>query len=268
MSIWSTVAEYTAHLYLSSIETIYVKNYYDSTISGSTSTIQSITTAVNFLDLAYRANFNLHFVMDGSPEQYSQAAVDICNFHANAPCNSLHTGSNCDNSCSNHHKNVHRIADDVYPSSDNTVVIMWSNCEAGIYCAINKSGVHEEDHLSLALVTYEDTAMDRVFDPVVQFLTIDQHTLIQDKDCTNKVFMSLILAHEIAHTLGMSDVYNNLTYANAPHISNNSECIMELFGNIDASSFYDNILYNDYPPMCADCIQILNSEIADDSYAN
>ena len=263
---WSGAAEYTAQVYIASIETIYVKNYYDSTVAGNTEVIQNISIAVGFLDIVYRDEFNLRFVMNGSPEQYNDAAVDICDNGDRHYC-TYSNETNCSALCTGHHKNVHRIANELYPSVSNTVVVMWSNCKEGIYCE-SLDGVHITKEIELALVTFEEVGNMRMHAPVVQFLTINQNQLIRDYG-SDDVFMAIILAHEIAHTLGVNDVYNNSYYPDVTVHTNYAsvQCIMAYFDQANAENFYQSI-QNGTSAFCTDCIELLHSEMVENVYEN
>ena len=266
ITAWSGAAEYTAQVYIASIETIYVKNYYDSTIAGNTEIIQNISAAVDFLNRVYQDEFNLRFMMDDLPEQYGNAAVDICDNRNQHYC-TYSNETNCSALCTSHHKNVHRISSELYPSVNNTVAVMWSNCKEGIFCeSIN--GVHTTKETDLALVTFEEVDGERIHAPVVQFLTINQNQLLTGFE-QNQIFMSITLAHEIAHTLGMSDVYNNSYYPNVTVHTNYATvpCIMAYFDQANAENFYQSI-QNGTSAFCADCIELLHSEMVENVYEN
>ena len=257
-------------------ETVYVKNLYDSTIAGNNTLINNMYTAVEFLNVVYQDEFNLIFTMDGAPTQYANAAVDTCNFADRSDCGQA-TNSNCESSCPEHHKNVHRIADELYKEffEPNHVVVMWSNCKDGIYCehteetAANGSKyyAHNEIYSMLALVPFEDTAEDRIFLPVIQFLTLGASQQLNG-NTSLEGFMAITLAHEVAHTLGMSDVYNNDYYSHVTgHSSYNvTQCIMGTYDKTNASDYYGKIMNQETTALCADCIEILNDEMADDLY--
>ena len=152
---------------------------------------------------------------------------------------------------------------------------MWSNCKEGTYCehteetAANgqKYYLHNENYTYLALVPFEEVGDDRVFMPVIQFLTVNQHSLLSD-DVPIREFMSITLAHEMAHTLGMSDVYNNYFYS---HVSGHSgydetQCVMSTFDEDNARTYYESVVDENATALCDDCKEILHEEMVDDLY--
>ena len=272
-TIGSTV--YRVRFKVDVYETVYVKNFYDSTIAGDTEIIGNMYDAVNFLNVVYTDQFNLKFAMDGSPTQYANAAVDVCNFADRADCGQA-TGSNCSSDCREHHKNVHRIADELYEEffEPNHVVVMWSDCLPDTYCVYKEhyinQGVYFHDEIDcIALVTLKNGRQQ----PIVQFLGIESARLRGNS--SQVAFMSINLAHEIAHTLGLDEVYNNQYGDNPSHDGEGEwQCIMEnaflreyndTETNTDA--FYDSINNGDASGLCAYCLAKIDAEIPDDAYA-
>ena len=73
--------------------------------------------------------------------------------------------------------------------------------------------------------------------------------------------MAILLAHEIAHTLGLQEVYKG-AYGNATAHNVDMTCIM-------AKGHYDkvNVLYGSgEAALCSDCRGYLQDEIPDDTY--
>ena len=65
--------------------------------------------------------------------------------------------------------------------------------------------------------------------------------------------MALILAHEIAHTMGMDDVYDNLGHDQRDAYV----CIMEHYEEEYANKYYDKILSGEKEPFCESCKETL-----------
>ena len=163
---------------------------------------------------------------------------------------------------------------------------MWSDCAENVYCEFvsdeNNPNVHLHKQVESTVIAqvigkgaiYSDGTREYWFDPVIQIMTIDRNTQINKQELDDDQFLSLILAHEVAHTLGMGDVYNYKFYEDAPHCyasgssSNTNDCIMESFGCLKAMTFYYDILYNGKSAFCANCTSRLQSEMASDLYAN
>lgn len=253
----SNTVEFTVNVF----ETIYVKNFYDSTALY----IQdSVPTAVAFLNKVYSEEFYLRFEMDTVNRFLSTSGVDMCPYGGTQACD-----DNCSTACGEHHKNVHRIADYLYSSffEKNHVVVMWSDCGSGIYCSsefaseeLNFPGVHFPVRCD-ALVT----AKDGEAVPVVQVISIDKSETPGNDD--EEFFISVNLAHEIAHTLGLKEVYDNQYGDYAGHdTASGGLCIMVNGAGRLAPGFYERVQEGECAGLCDYCLGKLRNEIPDDAY--
>ena len=245
--------QFSINVKVTSIETVYVKNLYDSTYSGNTEKISNISTAVSFLNLVYYDEFQLKFVMDGSPVQYEYAGVDIC------PNGADECDSNCGSSCKSHHKNVFRIAEELYNEyfDANHIVVLWSDSIAANYCG-SRSDLHFPCFAMSAVVSLEGHLL-----PIVQMFYNDP-----DKEIES---MSINLAHEVAHTLGLKEIYNNDyeddSIVNGTPWHDNDEtgmCIMKSYETIDVSDLYRQTLADEASALCDYCIGKLHTEAIQD----
>ena len=252
---------------VTSIETVYVKNYYDKTLEGNSTLLGYIDDAVVFLNKVFKSDFHLEFVSDGNPTRYADAATDICGNYENTPCQ--FPNSNCTSivDCDDHHKNINRIADEAYQRcfERNHVVVLWSNNKPGLFCE-NKGG----HTLVYALAATQSFIFaDHVqHQPVVQVFTINQYdTTGMTKVAPDNICMSLVLAHEIAHTLEMYEMYN-WHEDHTPEQGREFGCIMNQYDPEKAEDFYGDIMAGRDTALCETCTAILTGQIMDDVYEN
>ena len=242
------------------IETIYVVNLYDSTLENDTDKLNNISKAVDFLNIVYEDEFNLHFVMDGAPVQYANAAVDVCPL-GDQECNEQ-CGDFC---CDTHHKNIFTIAKSIYREKfeRNHLVVMWSDSPAWTFCASFSIEHSTTKALACVVAPYGPPI------PVVQVLTIHEST------DNGEAFMAINLAHEVAHTLGLREIYRNdysddATYEGIPQHGNTANqyfrCIMKSYDGFNPVDFYNQALVGHERPLCTYCSQKLHSEIPSKAY--
>ena len=243
----------TLNVKVTSIETVYVKNLYDKTYSGNTEKISNISTAVSFLNLVYYDEFQLKFVMDGSPVRYELAGLDICTNGVNE-CDST-----CGSSCKSHHKNVFRIAEELYESyfDSNHIVVLWSDSIDATYCG-SRSDLHFPA-IAIALTV----PLEEQPSPIVQVFSNVPNNEIES--------MSINLAHEVAHTLWLKEIYNNDyeddAIVNGTTWHDNDEtgmCIMKSYGTYDAPKLYSQTLDSQASALCDYCIGKLHTEAIQD----
>ena len=246
-------------------ETIYIDNYYDTTIQSQQIINNNIAEAVEFLNTVYRDEFNLHFVMSGAPQLYVDPFFDECQYGTADPCLWEAPPSGCGTDCASHHKNVFRIADGMLVGwQPNHIVVKWSNFNDNIYC----SGISKNQHITkhcYALVTYKSTDAGELPQPAVQVLTIKGWGTQE-----LGAYMCVNLAHEVAHVLGMNDAYDEESYgkeiAEAHVLFSNSDnkgreyCIMSLI----ELGVYGGVANKGEDALCHYCTDILHGVIADD----
>ena len=206
-------------------------HYYDSTFVGNAQLIQNIELANSFSNLVYSRYYNVGMYMDGVASQYA-TVIDSCTTGTNIPCNDATCGTDCN---ANHHKNGLVISNQLYNSAreDDHIYVMWTNRSYGTYCN-EDSGVHGT--VGWIAVVYGKR-------PVIHFLTINGNSNVQ------LACMTLNLVHETAHSLKMSDVYNNTGH----DISGATECLMERFDGGTAYAFYQDVLNGIEKPFCDSC---------------
>ena len=249
--------QYQFEINVTSIETVYVKNFYDSTYAGNTEKINKISTAVSFLNSVYYNEFQLKYVMDGAPVQYEYAGVDVCP-HGEDECN-----SSCGTSCSSHHKNIGRIAAEMYYNffESNHIVVMWSDSGTDTFCV-----TEEHTHKTIsALAATMFVGGDPI--PVIQ--------VFQNDASHETESMAINLAHEVAHTLGLKEIYENEyhddslvngTTWHADTENKNNACIMKYYDGYLPSTLYTNVTLWSEPALCDYCVGKLKFYMLDDVY--
>jgi hypothetical protein len=196
--------------------------------------------------------------MDGSPLAYN-LSEEISAHPASGACT-----DECGSTCPTHHNNVHRIASELYDEywERNHVVVMWSDYPNDTYCARDYYELHQTI-AAHALVTKVQVGSEYVHQPIVQIINLD-NSHAQNGICSVYDLMSLLIAHEIAHTLGLAEVYNGAYGDPDTHKTNNSTCIM---GKVTYSNV-DNIVASGSSALCSACRSNLAGELADDVYEN
>ena len=163
------------------------------------------------------------------PTLYANACADQCNHGTNVPCSTEDCGL-----CTNHHKNVYRISDQLYDSSlTNTIKVLWTDRADNTYCEKK----HKTINGTIALVCNHR--------PVIQFLKISGTTNLERMAC-----MSITLVHEMAHTFGMYEAYEVFGHDDADDML----CVMEQYKCTEAGpEFFFRIGFENAPPFCESC---------------
>ncbi len=214
------------------IPTLCIVNYYDSTVAGDSDQIAAITAANDFANYVYYKSFGIRFVMDGEATFYQNAIADQCTQGADNPCMSPDCGT-----CYVHHKNIFNIHKQIYNDKreDNHVYVMWADRKYGSYCYENNS--------------YEAIACVFNHSPVVQFMTIQENiSNNEDFEENQIILMSTTLVHELAHTLGFEDVYEN-----PEHLEFNETCVMGYYNTETQGNLYNSVMNEDKEAFCNSC---------------
>ena len=252
---------------IASIETIYVRNFYDKSLEDNSVLLGYVDDAVSFLNSAFRADFYLNFVSDGTPTRYIDAATDICNNHEDYPCQFPFTNCTSITNCDNHHKNINRIGEEAYQRYfvRNHVVVLWSNNIPGLFC-VNEGGHTLVD--AMAATPFDlDSSPTRLL-PVVEILNINHYnTTGLSQVAPDNICMALVLAHEIAHTLEMYEMYS-WHEDHTPVPGRQYRCIMNMYDTTQAEDFYNEIIDGKYTALCETCTGILDDLILADVYEN
>ncbi|MBR6680844.1 MAG: hypothetical protein IKL59_06250, partial [Clostridia bacterium] len=237
---------------------ISVKNYYDNTFAQDSTLVSYIDDAVSFANKVYSANFGIGVYMDGVAIYDPNAIASQCNDECNCASQSH----------SNHCRGLGQMSEYLYDRAQGReadhIYVMWANRPPvydiytynyyGQYCRIHpKTKIHE---YTSALGAVTD------FRPVINILYVYRGLLPYN---TTLACMSITLAHEMVHCLGMDDVYD-LHFA--AHEANKYSCIMDnpILNNPrhdhEMIDLYDSCLNNNNP-FCDDCKLIFSEHVSD-----
>lgn len=139
----------------------------------------------------------------------------------------------------------------------NHIVVLWSDSIAANYCG-SRSDLHFPCFAMSVVVSLEGHLL-----PIVQMFYNDP-----DKEIES---MSINLAHEVAHTLWLKEIYNNDyeddAIVNGTTWHDNDEtgmCIMKSYGTYDAPKLYSQTLDSQASALCDYCIGKLHTEAIQD----
>ena len=211
-----------------------ITSYYDSSLAGSNALISNIPEAVSFANFVFNKLCGLSFDNLSCSRKYD-ILCDQCTTGTNTECDD----DLCGDSCINHHKNVHAISNQLLNQlPDETIACLWTNREEGTYCVEDGIGHHTLVNDNICAMTYN-------YAPVIQILKIDT------ANNHAQACMAINLVHEITHTFGMPDVYNNSNHSS----SDSYTCVMQkyCYDENDAVIFYNAIKSGDCNAFCPDC---------------
>lgn len=235
--------------------TLYFDHYYHAD-SFSASKRLYIYNAVTFVNFVYQPIFeqegvNATFTSSGIMNEDTVTDIDDCPMGNDSPCAMT---SICGDRAV-HHKDIGVIANRLYNGisrQPNHITVLWTDLGSGVYCdyypAYNGLGsftgyVHE--YVDYCGIVYDNRPVIHVMD-------------LQYASTTNQynARMSLLLAHETMHTLGIDDSYED----QEKHEFNNvRECIMD-YSEIDNGTemlFYTEVITGEtsgFCDYCKDCI--------------
>lgn len=200
--------------------------------------------------------------MDGEPQRYVDLEFDNNPHPLAGECSDRYEEEGgCGLLCSQHHNNVNRIAEDLYDQcwESNHIVVSWSNSACATFCKENHNDAHVKLN-SYGITTGNHINGDWVPDPIIQMLDINATTSTD----TMKL-MCVVLAHELAHTLGLDEVNIEDTYDYSKiHEEDGRACIMVRSITSKLESIYALGKF----ALCDDCRRTIHTEIPDDPYAN
>ena len=197
-----------------------IVNYYDDSLSVSQ--VADIEVATQFVVELYKDQFNIDYQIDSVAQEN----------------NSFLNGATC---ATGAHIDALEVYFNVYnsPRENSHVYTLWTN-NPGSYCMISNSNQDEPDDSELGALAFV----------VNHWPVIMMTDLLEDEpyDGFQTALMSINLAHEMAHTLGYDDVYNN-----EGHDSENYQCIMSKVITAQTVEFYNDIISGEAEPFCPSC---------------
>lgn len=235
---------YSVHFDVIVEQHVYVKNFYDSTLNDADDEALRgyIEDAVEFLNIVYENKFYFKFHMDGPAVKLDDAPVDECPVEDSSqhPCNN----STCGEDCSNHHKNLKRIANELYQyHNPGQLIVMWSDSDKFVFCKEDSNNNNAHTPVPSLAIVVKDENLRAL--PVIQMLNISH---AENSNYSKLALMSLVLAHEVAHTLGLPEQTggtNNTSYWHDNRIGEDGKsyyCFMTLYKGDYFDGLYNMIL--------------------------
>lgn len=216
-----------------------IQNCYDSSFDDTQ--VSMILPAINALSQVYHAQFGIAFEMSGSAFRRNDL-VDACSLGPNYACTSIGCGSN-------HHKDIKQILDTLIAevSDSNDKIVYWTDHYFNIYCEHDSEG-------NCSLSSPTALAMTRRGFPAIHVLRL--HRGASDS-AAYRASMIYILAHEMAHSLGLNE-----QYIYPEHEDSDEECVMKIY-DFTAEQIADLIAEMEEDGMffCESCTRLLDNKI-------
>ena len=152
------------------------------------------------------------------------------------------------------------------PRKNNEITVLWSDRELEVFCVHNSSGC--EPLVAAGLTS--TTAYNRPLIMILGTRRFVQHyygNQISETDMNN--FVSIMLAHEITHTLGLSDDYYRDSHIllGEDHYYDSISCIMETALKPSTTlAFYEAVFTGYREPLCDECLAEWQSKMNSSFY--
>ena len=223
-------------------------HYYDSTMPLTL--VNRIPDAAEALNTAFYKQFGITIYTEGSPTLRSDL-TDACLEEIGNPC--------VDDCGLTHHKDIQWIASQLSQELlyNNQRIAFWTDRPRGTYCN-HRNGIHE------LLETNDDDDIKEAVTPgyghVMIFMDVRPNVAPVDKQTA---WMGITVIHEMAHTFGMDDRYED-----GVHNEPGYQCVMEytITAGDHAEKFYSAILSteeeNSKNAFCDECAAILARHIS------
>ena len=230
-----------------------VFNYYDDSFP---STIRSyISGAIDFVNNAFTYSghsedylevYDRIFVDTGFRRNYVLYDDHYTGCSHSDGC--VYDADYCGLDCTNHHKNLERISTTLDAmNQENTLQVLWTDQPAGFFCSIDDVNTYHTPRNYFALV--REDALTGMHRQVIHMMNIPESSYENVR-----ASMALLLTHEVAHTLGMEEAFND---PNHNKDLDDWECVMEKYDYNGMYSFYNAIYRGEQLPFCEDCIESL-----------
>ena len=233
---------YSDEWYVMKYNSFSLVNYYDSSFVADSSLIDYISEANEFASKVFLQEFGIEIIMDGSATYYHTIADD-CPQGINGDCDE------CGTNCYSHHKNRLAISNQIYNSARerNHIYVLWGNRSRGTFCD-NVNNQHSQSYALAVVMGYR---------PVIHMMR-----LAEDRYDDLYTCMAINLVHEIVHTFGMPDVYDNTGH----DLEDGTRCIMERFDGNTAEQFYAAVEAGNIAPFCSSCAASIREHISQIEY--
>ena len=231
----------------------YFRHFYDNATFSAQATL--ITSTVTFLNQTYGALFSATFNNAGSPSVDNISGLANCATDIETCCSHVQgCGYNTE-----HHKDIGRIASalegwrgrnygsDLYRGY---IVVLWTDYEPYVYCEY----FYNPNTVSYVHRVVGSLAEVFNFNRAIHILNIDDYT-----PSLRIAHMSILLAHETAHTLGASDQYGEEFH----EYDDKWECMLDYFYSEDSAAlfFYNAVKLNPEKAFCDVCKASIESGI-------
>ena len=235
-------SDYSDEWYVMKYNSFSLVNYYDSSFVADSSLIDYISEANEFASKVFLQEFGIEIIMDGSATYYHTIADD-CPQGINEDCDE------CGTDCDLHHKNRLAISNQIYNSARerNHIYVLWGNRSRGTFCD-NVNNQHSQSSALAVVMGYR---------PVIHMMR-----LAEDRYDDLYTCMAINLVHEIVHTFGMPDVYDNPGH----DFEDDTRCIMERFDGNTAEQFYAAVDAGNMAPFCSSCAAAIREHISQIEY--
>ena len=235
-------SDYSDEWYVIKYNSFSIVNYYDLSFASNNMLIDYISEANEFASKVFLQEFGIEIIMDGSATYYHTIADD-CPQGINGDCDE------CGTNCYSHHKNRLAISNQIYNSARerNHIYVLWGNRGRGTFCD-NVNNQHSQSSALAVVMGYR---------PVIHMMR-----LAEDRYDDLYTCMAINLVHEIVHTFGMPDVYDNTGH----DLEDGTRCIMERFDGNTAEQFYAAVDAGNMAPFCSSCTAAIREHISQIEY--
>lgn len=235
---------------------VYIDHYYDSSINSNSLFIPVISYITPEVIASYKKLFDVDIEVAQEPTFCSSIIADQCNKASASPCD-----SNCATSCSGHHKNLVKVISSInnqIPRKNGHMITFWTHRPVGAYCLADEDTRQHTITDALGAVNF--------YNPQIALML--RFVPIYGEDIENEYAPEafITLSHELAHTFGMEEVYDN-GYVEVegsdelwddPTIPNHDAtnqmvCVMERLKNNYAADFYNKISNGYISAFCPSC---------------
>ena len=226
--------------------TIPIQIMYDESVEYDDEFVSAYTEAFEFVNKVYSENFGIEFEVLPTPIIYNTG----CQYHNSSCSISCQIENTATIPCTEHHKNIFRIADEIYEMTERGgICVLFSDRDISVYC----EGLYSQHIVNTALAV-----VCRGY-PIVQILRLSEHGDYADAD-----YLKFQLVHEIAHTFGMPDVYGYLLDHKGGYMDRQGGmlCFMSECNFSYYRSFVSDVEQNTSAAFCSYCKEHITDYIA------
>lgn len=265
----------------SQTSTYNIKSYYSNRYISNVSNAATVISNANQFTKKVFNQFGVTLNYSTSNISNRKSKIDDCQNGLRVACNST-CGSDCSDS---HHRNYKTYCLDLYniSRSANDIVVGWDFVHSSSVCYESTSGSHtlfkamglvpgmDEMHtLNPSVPTSASRGILRNYSSDMKAYYWDGAPIIAIfESCVNmdtgkaQDTAKLVLAHEMAHVMGIYDVYGYSSYTDHIYNSGTWPCIMKAFGDSDLCDEFVEIVEADINnAFCSDCCERISDVIS------